>query len=139
MFEFKEGAENGDFWIAIKGKGDYSKIKEQMAVSDGFEPRLFEVSNSSGYTFMKQVPAFRQEDLLTEDVYILDTYHELFIWVGEKSNKFEKSGALKDANQLLQSLSDGRKKEDVHIVEVAPTREPPIFKVQFPAWDEKYS
>ena len=49
----QEGAESGDFWISVKGKGDYSKIKEQMAVSDGFEPRLFEVSNSSGFTYMK--------------------------------------------------------------------------------------
>ena len=78
------------------GKGDYSKIKDQMIVSDGFESRLFEVSNSTGYTFMKQVPAFRQEDLLTEDVYILDSFHEIFIWLGVKSNKFEKNGAYKD-------------------------------------------
>ncbi len=121
MVEFNEGSESGDFWIAIKGKGGYSKIKEQMTVSNGFEPRLFEISNSSGYTFMKQVPAFRQEDLITEDVYILDTYHELFIWIGAKSNKFEKNGALKNANEMLKNLSDGRKKEEVHIVEVTPT------------------
>ena len=56
--ELVEGAENGDFWISVKGKGDYSKIKEQLTVSNGFEPRLFEVSNSSGYTYMKQVPAY---------------------------------------------------------------------------------
>jgi hypothetical protein len=39
---------------------------------------------------MKQIPAFTQQCLLNEDVYILDTYHEIFVWVGEKSNKFEK-------------------------------------------------
>lgn len=94
--EFKEGNESGEFWSSVKGKGDYSKIKDQMIVSDGFESRLFEVSNSTGYTFMKQVPAFRQEDLLTEDVYILDSFHEIFIWLGVKSNKFEKNGAYKD-------------------------------------------
>lgn len=92
-----------------------------MTVSNGFEPRLFVVSNSSGYTFMKQVPAFRQEDLLTEDVFILDTYHELFIWVGAKSNKFEKNGAVKNANEMLNNFTDGRKKDDVHIVELVPT------------------
>lgn len=70
---------------------------------------------------MKQVPAFRQEDLLTEDVFILDTYHELFIWVGAKSNKFEKNGAVKNANEMLNNFTDGRKKDDVHIVEVVPT------------------
>ena len=40
---------------------------------------------------------------------------------------------------MLKNLSDGRNKEDVHIVEITPTQEPPIFKVQFPSWDDNYS
>ena len=88
---------------------------------------------------MKQVPAFTQEDLLNEDVYILDAYHELFIWVGKKSNKFEKNGAYKNATKFMDSLTDGRKKEDITIVEVEPTREPPYFKVQFPSWNDEFS
>jgi hypothetical protein len=59
-------------------------------MAEGFEPRLFHVSNASGYTFMKEVVAFTQEDLLNEDVYILDAYDCLFVWIGNKSNKFER-------------------------------------------------
>lgn len=38
---------------------------------------------------MKEIAAFTQEDLINEDVYILDAYTTLYIWIGRKSNKFE--------------------------------------------------
>jgi hypothetical protein len=51
--------------------------------------------------------------LLGEDVYILDCYHELFVWVGTHANKFEVHGAYSRAAKYIEALKDGRKKEDV--------------------------
>lgn len=88
---------------------------------------------------MKQVPAFTQQCLLDEDVYILDCYHDAFIWVGTSSNKFEIRGAYSKGAKYIEALKDGRTKDQIHVVEVYPTQEPPLFKVQFPVWDNAYS
>jgi hypothetical protein len=51
-----------------------------MGFAPGFNPRLFEVSNSSGYAFMKPVDDFLQEDLSNYDVMVLDCYRTVYIW-----------------------------------------------------------
>lgn len=94
---FKEGEEPEEFWEAMGGKGEYSTSKELM-INPSFEPRLFEVSNSTGFTFMKEIVAFAQEDMLNCEVYILDTYQTVYIWIGNQSNKFELKGAFKKAH-----------------------------------------
>ena len=53
-----EGSEAGEFWDSIGGQGDYSKVKESLGFAPGFEPRLFQVSNATGYMWMQECPAF---------------------------------------------------------------------------------
>jgi len=137
--DFKEGSESEEFWATVGGKQDYVKVKDHGIVNSDFESSLFWVSNSSGYTYMKAVPAFNQQSLMTEDVYILDCYHEIFVWVGATSNKFEKRGAYSNAAKYIEALKDGRNKDNISMIEVNPTQEPPLFKVQFPVWDNNYS
>jgi len=128
--DVREGEEAEDFWQAVGGQGEYSKVKEQ-AIASGFEPRLFHVSNASGYTFMKEVAAFTQEDLINDDVYILDAYDTLYIWIGNKSNSFERKGAYAKATKYLEGLSDERNKASVAINEVEAGKEPPAFTINF--------
>lgn len=54
----KEGEESAEFWESVGGQGEYSKVKESVGFAPGFEPRLFSVSNTSGYMWMEEVPAF---------------------------------------------------------------------------------
>jgi gelsolin len=42
---FKEGEETDEFWAALGGKTEYSSIKN-MGIAPGFEPRLYQCSNS---------------------------------------------------------------------------------------------
>lgn len=130
-----EGLESEEFWESIGGQGEYSKVKESVGVAPDFEPRLFNVSNASGYMWMEEVPAFGQEDLNNEDSYILDAYSTIFVWVGNKSNKFEKKGAFARADKYLEGLKDSRVKSEVVIEEVLAGREPPTFQVQFIQWE----
>ena len=44
---------------------------------------------------MSEVPAFQQQDLLNDEVYVLDCFSKMYIWIGPKSNKFEYAGAHK--------------------------------------------
>lgn len=106
-----------------------------MGFAPGFEPRLFSVSNTSGYMWMEEVPAFAQEDLLNDDCYILDAYSTIFTWIGNKSNKFEKVGVVKRAEKYLAEIRDSRNKDDTIIDEVLAGREPAGFTVQFIQWE----
>lgn len=137
--ELKEGSEPEEFWSLLGGKQSYVKVRDHGIVNNDFESCLFWVSNSSGFMYMKPVPAFTQQCLLTDDVYILDCFNEIYIWVGTLSNKFEKNGAYSRSAKYIEALKDGRNKDTIMMIEVQPMQEPPLFKVQFPVWDDNYS
>jgi len=54
------------------------------------------------------VDNFDQSDLNDEDVYLLDTYTQLFVWVGSQSTQQEKEQSLAFAAQYVASADDGR-------------------------------
>ena len=110
-----------------------------MLFNADFEPMLFEISNRSGYMWMKQIPAFSQQSLLNAEVYLLDAWNNFYLWVGNESNKHERNGGYKRAAAYIDCLKDGRDKEKIHIIEIRPTQEPQMFKVQFPNWSDHYS
>jgi len=84
---------------------------------------------------MKEIAAFTQEDLINDDVYILDAYDTLYVWIGNKSNKFEVKGAHTKAQQYLEGLTDQRNKAAVCINDVEAGKEPPAFVVNFIQWE----
>ena len=85
--------------------------------------------------WMEAVPAFAQEDLINDDCYILDAFSTVFIWIGNKSNKFEQKGVYKRAEKYIAECRDSRDKNNVLIEEVLAGREPPAFTVQFIQWE----
>lgn len=48
--------------------------------------------------------------MINDDIMILDAYSTIFVWIGNKSNKFEKKGALESAEKYLESVKDERDK-----------------------------
>ena len=78
--QITEGNEPEDFWASIGGKGPY------MEFAPGDEPprsaRLFEASTRTGVFTVEEITQFVQEDLCDDDVFLLDTFTQLFIWVG---------------------------------------------------------
>lgn len=72
--------------------------------------------------------------MLNDDIMLLDAYQTIFVWIGNRSNDFEKRGAYKSATKYLQNIRDERDKDNVQIVEVEAGKEPPSFTVHFPEW-----
>lgn len=87
--EFKEGEEPEEFWTLLGGQAGYKSVKDIMLSPTSFESMLFEISNKSGYMWMKQIPAFTQVSLNNGDCYMLDAWNIVYIWVGNQSNKHE--------------------------------------------------
>ena len=69
---------------------------------------------------------FQQEDLCEDDVMILDTWYDLFIWIGARSLPEEKKRAIETAKQYV--VTDPCKRDpDLSMYLVKQGHEPVIF------------
>uniref|UniRef100_A0A7N6BSQ9 Macrophage-capping protein n=1 Tax=Anabas testudineus TaxID=64144 RepID=A0A7N6BSQ9_ANATE len=127
-----EGKEPADFWTALGGKKEYQTSKSLQNVVK--PPRMFGCSNKTGRLSVEEVPGdFTQSDLATDDVMILDTWDQIYIWIGNEANEEEKTGAPKIAKQYVESDPSGRR--GLAITTVKQGAEPPTFTGWFQAWD----
>ncbi|KAK8562117.1 hypothetical protein V6N13_148759 [Hibiscus sabdariffa] len=129
----KEGKESSAFWFALGGKQSYtSKNASTEVVRD---PHLFTFSLNKGKFEVEEVYNFSQDDLLTEDILILDTHAEVFVWVGqcvdpkEKQNAFEIGQKYIDMAASLEGLSPF-----IPLYKVTEGNEPCFFTTFF-SWD----
>ncbi|GMI63365.1 villin 2 [Hibiscus trionum] len=129
----KEGKESSAFWFALGGKQSYtSKNASTEVVRD---PHLFAFSLNKGKFEVEEVYNFSQDDLLTEDIFILDTHAEVFVWVGqcvdpkEKQNAFEIGQKYIDMAASLEGLSPL-----IPLYKVIEGNEPCFFTTFF-SWD----
>uniref|UniRef100_A0A8C2BQP9 Macrophage-capping protein n=1 Tax=Cyprinus carpio TaxID=7962 RepID=A0A8C2BQP9_CYPCA len=132
--EISEGKEPAGFWSALGGKKDYQTSKSlQKTVKP---PRLFGCSNKTGRLIAEEVPGdFTQSDLATDDVMLLDTWDQVFVWIGNDANEVERNGADKIAKDYVDSDPSGRR--GTPVITIKQGFEPPTFTGWFQAWDAK--
>ncbi|XP_060723273.1 scinderin like b [Tachysurus vachellii] len=127
-----EGKEPAGFWAALGGKKEYQSsttLKNTIK-----PPRLFGCSNKSGRLTVEEVPGdFTQADLATDDVMLLDTWDQIFLWVGKDANEVEKTGAPKIAKDYVDTDPSGRR--GIPITTIKQGTEPPTFTGWFQGWD----
>ncbi|XP_061522541.1 villin-1 isoform X2 [Phycodurus eques] len=129
-----EGQEPADFWVALGGKAPYASDKSFQKEEPLHSPRLFECSNQTGQFRMTEVDDFAQSDLDEEDVMLLDTWEEIFLWVGSSANQDETKEAWNSAREYLRTHPAGRD-TNTPVVSVKQGFEPPTFSGWFHAWD----
>ncbi|KAM8966405.1 villin-like protein isoform 2-T2 [Pelodytes ibericus] len=129
-----EGQEPAEFWVALGGKGPYASDKRFQEAIVQYKPRLFECSNQTGRFIMTEVVEFSQSDLDEDDVMLLDTWEELFLWIGKSANEYEKNEAINSSKEYLKSHPAGRDLA-TPIITVKQGHEPPTFTGWFDAWD----
>lgn len=135
----KMDEETDEFWDLVGGKVDFSRTFDTGLNPPDFEPQLFEVAGSGGYIKMKPLALFTQRSLINSDVYILDNWRKIFIWIGSDATKQEAGTAHRNVEKYIAATSSGRSAKDITVVEVEAGHEPPLFKVQFPYWDDNYA
>ncbi|KAK2653157.1 hypothetical protein Ddye_013013 [Dipteronia dyeriana] len=129
----KEGTESSTFWYALGGKQSYTSKKVSPDIVR--DPHLFTFSINKGKFEVEEVYHFLQDDLLTEDILILDTHAEVFVWVGqsvdtkEKQNVFDIGQNYIDMAASLEGLSP-----KVPLYKVTEGNEPCFFTTFF-SWD----
>uniref|UniRef100_A0A663MZ55 Villin 1 n=1 Tax=Athene cunicularia TaxID=194338 RepID=A0A663MZ55_ATHCN len=129
-----EGQEPPEFWLALGGKSQYANSKRLQEENPSVSPRLFECSNKTGTFLATEIVDFTQDDLEEDDVYLLDTWDQVFFWIGKSANESEKEAAAVMAQEYLRSHPSGRDL-DTPIIVVKQGHEPPTFTGWFLAWD----
>ncbi|KAG9476532.1 villin-like protein [Eleutherodactylus coqui] len=129
-----EGQEPAEFWVALGGRAPYSSDKRFQETVVKYKPRLFECSNQTGRFIMTEVVDFTQSDLDEDDVMLLDTWEELFLWIGKSANEYEKKESINSAKEYLRSHPAGRDLS-TPLVTIKQGHEPSTFTGWFNAWD----
>lgn len=129
----KEGTESSAFWFALGGKQNYtSKKVSQEIVRD---PHLFTFSFNKGKFEVEEIYNFNQDDLLTEDILILDTHAEVFVWVGQTVDPKEKQSAFEIGQKYIEvAASLEGLALNVPLYRVTEGNEPCFFTIYF-SWD----
>uniref|UniRef100_A0A7N8WQ59 Gelsolin n=1 Tax=Mastacembelus armatus TaxID=205130 RepID=A0A7N8WQ59_9TELE len=126
------------FWDAVGGKTGYrtsARLKDKM---DAHPPRLFACSNKTGNFIIEEVPGeMTQDDLATDDVMILDTWDQVFVWIGNEALEEEKTEAMASAVRYIETDPANRDRR-TPIVKIKQGFEPPTFTGWFLGWDHDY-
>lgn len=133
----KEGSESEAFWALLGGKSEYSSQKIVWEAES--DPHLFSCTFSKGNLKVTEIYNFTQDDLMTEDIFILDCHSDIFVWVGQQVDPKNKLHALTIGEKflehdfLLEKLS-----HEAPIVIVMEGSEPTFF-TRFFTWDSTKS
>uniref|UniRef100_A0A0E0LE94 HP domain-containing protein n=1 Tax=Oryza punctata TaxID=4537 RepID=A0A0E0LE94_ORYPU len=100
----KEGSEYDQFWKLLGVKSEYPSQK--IAKDQESDPHL-EIFN------------FTQDDLMTEDIFILDCHSCVFVWVGQRV----------DTKMRAQALSVGEKFLELDILMENSSQETPVYVI----------
>lgn len=126
-----EGSEPDAFWDGVGGKGEYTTEKDLGGIEH--EPRLFQMSCNTSSFVVNEIPDFDQSDLIPNDVMMLDTYNEVFLWIGPEATKTEQDESMKSALKYVQNAPDGRD-PDTPVYSLRAGCEPPQFTSHFLGW-----
>ncbi|XP_057560679.1 villin-like protein isoform X2 [Hippopotamus amphibius kiboko] len=128
-----EGQEPSHFWEALGGRAPYPSNKRLPEDVSNFQPRLFECSGQTGPLVLTEVVFFSQEDLDKYDVMLLDTWQEIFLWLGAAARERTQE-AVAWGREYLKTHPAGRSLA-TPIVLVMQGHEPPTFTGWFHTWD----
>ncbi|KAM9383800.1 scinderin-like [Pholidichthys leucotaenia] len=133
--EVEEEQEPESFWEALGGKKAYQTSKRLQGVVK--TPRLFVCSNKIGRLVAEEVPCeFSQIDLASDDVMILDTWNQIFVWIGKEANEVENCGSYDIAEGYVKSNRSGC--HGTPIVLLKQGEEPVFFTGWFHPWDPNF-
>lgn len=129
--EVEEGSEEDDFWNVLGGKEEYGSPENRPILP----VRLFHLRKmGSGKTRFIEILNFSRQDLVDDDIMILDTGKEIFIWEGKESSSDEKKSALTMAEEYLETDPSYRNPSNTVVILCKQGLEPDVFTQFFKDW-----
>lgn len=143
LVQNKESPKWGDFW-AILGLEHESEttpagyeMSERNVEFQVVLPRLYQVGLGMGYLELPQVEVpenkLVKKLLVTKNVFILDCYCDVFVWIGRKSTRLVRAAALKLSQELLRMIQRPRHAAATLVKE---GNESMVFKSKFTGWND---
>ncbi|KZV33943.1 villin-4, partial [Dorcoceras hygrometricum] len=133
----KEGAESDQFWDLLGGKSEYPSQK--IAREFESDPHLFSCTLLKDDLKVTEVHNFNQDDLMTEDIFILDCHSDIFVWVGQQVQSNKKMNALNIGEQFLARDFLLEKISLQTPIYVVMEGSEPTFFTRFFSWDSTKS
>jgi len=132
---FEEGSEPEQFWKTLGGKTTYS---DSAVLQRGdISARLFQCNNKTGTFKVFEIFDYTQDDLDDDDIMLLDTKEEIFVWFGVNAKKKESnvSQSIDVAAEYMKLADDGRDNDGpIYLVDAG--QEPLQFTSFFKGWSE---
>lgn len=129
-----EGEELPSFWETLGQKEAYSC---DAAFAEKYNwTRLLQLSHSTGAFRATEVPNFSQVHLEETETYLLDAFHEVYLWVGSRASHslFERASRL--AEEFAREASAARGKQ-VPLKLQHEFEEEPEFTRHFYGWSRR--
>ncbi|CAJ2637793.1 villin-4-like [Trifolium pratense] len=133
----REGTESEQFWDLLGGKSEYPSQK--ISREPESDPHLFCCNFSKGNLKVTEIYNFSQDDLMTEDIFILDCYSEIFVWVGQEVDPKSRMQALTIGEKFIEHDFLLEKLSRVAPVYVIMEGSEPPFFTRFFNWESAKS
>ncbi|XP_042384698.1 villin-3-like [Zingiber officinale] len=129
----KEGTEIDQFWSILGGKSEFPSQK--IGKEPENDPHLFSCSFLKGNLKVTEIFNFTQDDLMTEDMFILDCHSDIYVWVGQHLDPKLRQQALSIAETFIEKdfLMENLSRE-LPLSIIVEGCEPPFF-TRFFNWD----
>ncbi|CAL9082850.1 unnamed protein product [Musa acuminata var. zebrina] len=134
----KEGTETEQFWSLLGGKSEHPSQK--IGKEPEHDPHLFSCTFSKGRKLeVTEIFNFTQDDLMTEDLFILDCHSDIYVWVGQQLDPKIRLQALSIAEKYIEQdfLMENLSRETPLYI-IMEGSEPPFF-TRFFNWDSAKS
>lgn len=130
-----EGSESDDFWTSLGGKGSPSKMDNALH-RPILNPRLFHCKLSVGTGRFRafEIFNFEKDDMVEDDVMILDSGDEIYVWIGNDANQDERKESLKLAENYINTDPSDRNSSNTLIFTINQGEEPKSFTCTFSSW-----
>ncbi|KAL0590175.1 hypothetical protein ABG067_001819 [Albugo candida] len=131
-----ENEESDEFWDLLGGQA--APTNATFTFDRPRPSRLFHCTNVCGNFDVTEIVEFAQDDLTQDDVFLLDTYAALYIWIGKNANRGEVQNTYILADRYLQTVQSDGRGDDIPVIATHCGCEPLTFKGHFLAWDDQY-
>ncbi|KAL6072758.1 Advillin [Balamuthia mandrillaris] len=132
---FEEGNEVLDFWNVLGGFTEW-ECNEKWIKKYSSRPRLYEFSHSAGVFGWTEIVDFWQTDLLPTNVYLMDTFYEVYVWLGKTASESLYKKVLEFANAYIREMAKKRRMF-VQLHSIQSGEEPSDFIRHFHTWEMK--